>query len=63
MLVADEMMFQWKGMSSAYPACIVRKPTSLGFGLWTLVDGDSGALLNAKLCEGAELEDLKNVEE
>lgn len=60
LLVADETMVQWEGVSSAHLTYIVRKPTPLGFELRTLVDGDSGVLLNAELCEGAELEDLKD---
>lgn len=52
-------MVQWEGVSSGHITYIARKPTPLGFELRTLVCGDSGVLLNAELCEGAEAEGKK----
>lgn len=53
-LVADESMVFWVGTGSAHLTYIPRKPTPLGIMLKTVVDQQTGILVNAEIVEAAE---------
>jgi hypothetical protein len=47
-------MVFWVGVAEGKLMFIPRKPTPLGFMLKTIVDTESGILINAEIVEGAE---------
>ena len=49
----------WTGASTGHITKMDRKPTSLGYLVKTLVDSDSGILMNAEISEGAEIDRKK----
>jgi hypothetical protein len=52
-------MVQWAGATPAHITWLPRKPTPLGFLLWTAVDATAGVLLNAEICEGKNIDSKK----
>lgn len=56
MIVVDETIVKWYGMSDTHVTFMPRKPVSQGFMLKTLVCGTSRILLNVDLCEGEAID-------
>ena len=59
----DETMVFWVGTAEGKLMFIPRKPTPLGFMLKTIVDTESGILVNAEIVEGAEEDASKEYNE
>jgi Transposase IS4 len=62
-LTVDKTMVFWVGVAEGKLMFIPRKPTPLGFMLKTIVDTESGILVNAEIVEGAEEDASKEYNE